>query len=100
MTDKSLLVRESLTYGLACAETAFVAVRSEAGEKISGSVIVPSALPTGWSDQFLSAAAGAKPMMAFAAAPPPSAAQPMGVGAALGVSRRRLCSGIDFRRAP
>jgi Ca-activated chloride channel family protein len=83
---KGRLVRESLTYGLACAETAFVAVRTEAGERVSGSVIVPSALPAGWSDPFLTRAAapGVGVSMALAAAPPPSAAgEPKGAGAGL-----------------
>ena len=47
---RNLLVREALDYGLACSETAFVAVRKEAGRVIEGSVVVPNALPAGWSD--------------------------------------------------
>jgi Ca-activated chloride channel family protein len=54
-----LLVRESLRYGVACAETAFVAVRKEAGEPVEARVIVPNALPSGWSEDFLSLGAGA-----------------------------------------
>jgi len=50
---RSLLVREALEYGLLCAETAFVAVRTEAGQPIEGTVPVASALPAGWSDRFL-----------------------------------------------
>jgi Ca-activated chloride channel family protein len=50
---RSLLVREALEYGLVCAETAFVAVRTEAGQPIEGTVPVASALPVGWSDSFL-----------------------------------------------
>ena len=77
---KGLLIREALAYGLASAETAFVAVRSEAGEPISGSVVVPGALPSGWSDGFLSVARAAAPMgpLSLAAAPNVSAARPKG----------------------
>lgn len=53
---RGLLVAEALQYGLACSETAFVAVRSEAGQPVEGSVAVASALPSGWSDEFLSVA--------------------------------------------
>src|SRR5205823_9270009 len=49
---KRLLVREALDYGLACAETAFVAVRTEAGQPVAGTVAVANALPAGWSPQF------------------------------------------------
>jgi len=50
---RSLLVREALEYGLASAETAFVAVRAEAGQPVEGTVPVASALPLGWSGHFL-----------------------------------------------
>jgi len=49
---RNLLVREAVDYGLACSETAFVAVRKEAGQVIEGSVVVPNALSAGWSDDF------------------------------------------------
>ncbi|MCW3054155.1 MAG: Vault protein inter-alpha-trypsin [Chthonomonadales bacterium] len=51
-TLRSLLAREALDYGLASAETAFVAVRTKAGEKVEGTVAIPNALPHGWSDRF------------------------------------------------
>lgn len=54
---KPLLVRESLRYGIPCAETAFVAVRREKGKPVEGHVIVANALPAGWSEQFLSTGA-------------------------------------------
>lgn len=47
-----LLVQEALTYGLASAETAFVATRTEAGEPVAGTVAVANALPAGWSEGF------------------------------------------------
>jgi Ca-activated chloride channel family protein len=50
---RSLLVREALEYGLLSAETAFVAVRTEAGQPVEGTVPVAGALPVGWSDLFL-----------------------------------------------
>ena len=52
MALRDLLVREALDYGLACSETAFVAVRKEAGRVIEGVVAVANALPAGWSDRF------------------------------------------------
>ena len=50
---RSLLVREALDYGLASAETAFVAARTEAGKPVEGTVPVANALPLGWTDHFL-----------------------------------------------
>jgi Ca-activated chloride channel family protein len=50
---RSLLVREALEYGLASAETAFVAVRTEAGKPVEGTVPVANALPLGWVEHFL-----------------------------------------------
>jgi Ca-activated chloride channel family protein len=48
---RGLLARESLEYGIASAETAFVAVRTEAGQKVEQTVAVANALPYGWSEQ-------------------------------------------------
>ncbi|MGQ9555242.1 MAG: VIT domain-containing protein [Anaerolineae bacterium] len=67
-----LLVREALYYGIASAETAFVAVRKEAGKPVEGTVPVANALPQGWSADFLSPAPGVR--MARAAFAPPSQA--------------------------
>lgn len=50
---RSLLLREALDYGLASSETAFVAVRAEAGKSVEGTVLVANALPAGWSGDFL-----------------------------------------------
>ena len=50
---RDLLVSEALTYGLASAETAFVAIRHEAGERVAGTIVVANALPSGWSPGFL-----------------------------------------------
>jgi Ca-activated chloride channel family protein len=47
---RALLVEESLLFGLASAETAFVAVRSEPGKPIESAVIVGNALPAGWAE--------------------------------------------------
>ncbi len=92
---RPLLVRESLEYGIACAETSFIAVRQEAGEPIEGATIVANALPAGWDPGFrtMRGGAGRGRMMTksmpgaavtrdaglgfadtFAAAPPPSPA--------------------------
>jgi len=54
---KGLLVRESLRYGAACSETAFVAVRKEKGKPVEAFVPVGNALASGWSEEFLSAGA-------------------------------------------
>lgn len=51
---RDLLAQEALDYGLVCSETAFVAVRKEAGRVIEGSVAIANALPAGWSDRFVS----------------------------------------------
>ena len=58
-----LLIQESLDYGLICSETAFVAVRQEAGQRVETRLIVPNAKPAEWSDTFLSTA------QSFGAAP-------------------------------
>ncbi len=52
---RPLLVQEALTYGLASAETAFIATRSEAGKPVTATVNVANALPAGWSAEFLGA---------------------------------------------
>ena len=75
---RELLVREALGCGLASSETAFVAVRSEAGRVVEGRVAVANALPAGWSEDFLMppgyAGAGLGMLCASLAppAPPPS----------------------------
>ncbi len=71
---RDLLVREALDYGLACSETAFVAVRKEAGRVIEGSVAVANALPAGWSDDFIGASASRLPSIALACHAPPKKA--------------------------
>jgi Ca-activated chloride channel family protein len=73
---RDLLVREALDYGLASAETAFVAARTERGRPVEGTVPVANALPSGWSDAFLarSISGGHQVMLATAAAPMPAAA--------------------------
>ncbi len=90
---KPLLVRESLSYGIACAETAFVAVRTEAGKPVEATAVVANALPSGWSEDFLSrpaavgvgysgAVPGAAPsfaMLSPAPAPPRSMAKATGL---------------------
>jgi Ca-activated chloride channel family protein len=58
---RELLVQESLDYGLASAETAFVAVRQEADKPVEGTVAVANALPSGWDGSFLT---GPTPMQA------------------------------------
>jgi Ca-activated chloride channel homolog len=69
---RGLLVSEALLYGLACSETAFVAVRKEKGQPVEGTVAVANALPAGWSDKFVSAPGGAVYASAMMAPPMPS----------------------------
>ncbi|MBI3989468.1 MAG: VWA domain-containing protein [candidate division NC10 bacterium] len=64
---RGLLVREALHYGLACSETAFVAVRLEAGKLVEERVLVANALPSGWSESFITS----RMHVAFLASPPP-----------------------------
>ena len=61
---RKLLVDEALHYGLACSETAFVAVRTEAGKPVEAQVVVANALPAGWSETFLARPAFGGPMLA------------------------------------
>lgn len=72
---RDLLVAEALHYGLASAETAFVAVRKEAGERVAGTVEVANALPAGWSAAFAGGAARPR-MLTFAAMPLAAAPSP------------------------
>ena len=68
---RALLVAEALRYRLASAETAFVAVRREAGERVAATVIVANALPAGWSPAFAAGGGGMLRMAAsFAASAP------------------------------
>lgn len=81
---RALLVRESLEYGLASAETAFVAVRTEAGHAPEEQVIVPNALPAGWDASFGSIASSPARYFLSAsasapAAPPPPSAMSLGL---------------------
>jgi Ca-activated chloride channel family protein len=55
---RTLLVREALAAGLPSSETAFVAVRSEAGQVVGQTVVVANALPAGWSEGFIGGAPG------------------------------------------
>lgn len=93
---KDLLVGEALAYGLASAETAFVAVRSEAGKVVEETVAVANALPAEWSGAFATATLSAPAaytgsptrmqvlsLGASAAAPPPRAAARRGLGGLL-----------------
>ena len=117
---RALLVREALHYCIACSETAFVATRTEAGQKIAGTVAVANALPAGWSDDFLMPRmrlasmampasmapmpfAGPAPASAPTGAPPPapggSGGSGFGLGgiadAARGLFRRRVSESAD-----
>ncbi len=79
---RELLVNESLRYGLLCSETAFTAIRSEAGARAEYTVAVPGAWPEGWEipGHFRSMAragggSGARPLMASPMSAPPGPAQ-------------------------
>ena len=75
---RGLLVREALRYGLASSETGFVAVRTEAGERVEDTVVVANALPAGWSDEFLSQRSVAVSAVMHKLVAHPQAAFPMG----------------------
>lgn len=49
---REALAQESLAAGIVSMETAFVAVRSEAGQKLSETLVVPSMRPRGWDGEF------------------------------------------------
>jgi Ca-activated chloride channel homolog len=49
-TLAGLICRESLRSGIASTETAFVAVRTEAGKSVERTIIVANATPEGWED--------------------------------------------------
>jgi Ca-activated chloride channel family protein len=70
---RRLLVREALAHGLASSETAFVAVRSERGKPVEGTVLVANALPSGWSERFLGGGAGYSGGTMFACLAAPAA---------------------------
>ncbi|HKB01369.1 MAG TPA: VIT domain-containing protein [Gemmataceae bacterium] len=69
---KPLLVQESLAFGIPSAETAFVATRTEAGRRLGETLVVASALPAGWSDEFAIGGAGGKRRSALRLAAAPS----------------------------
>jgi Ca-activated chloride channel family protein len=45
---RPLFVQESLIFGLPSSETAFVAVRTESGQRVGETLVVPNAVPEGW----------------------------------------------------
>jgi Ca-activated chloride channel family protein len=55
---RDVVVRESLKYQVISAETAFIAVRTEPGRTIEEQVIIPNALPSGWSESFVTSYSG------------------------------------------
>ena len=55
---RDLLVSESLAYQLPSSVVSFVAVRTEAGQKVQATVAVANALPAGWSDAFVRRGSG------------------------------------------
>ena len=59
---REILVRESLAGGVPCSETAFIAVRTEAGQVVTETRIVANAQPQGWKgDVDVLAAGGSGP---------------------------------------
>ncbi len=49
---REALAQESISAGIVSTETAFVAVRSEAGQRVSETLVVPSMRPRGWVGDF------------------------------------------------
>ncbi len=83
---RNLIVEESINYGIASSETAFIAVYNKAGKPVKATVLVPNALPDGWSDQFETQISCCK------SAPAPSMGMPAGGIAASPLSRSKLVS--------
>ncbi len=67
---RGLLVRESLAAGVPSSETAFVAVRTEAGQPVTETRVVANALPTGWTNGFAVGGTGGM-LLACLSAPAP-----------------------------
>ena len=67
---RNLIVEESMNYGIASSETAFIAIYNKAGKPVEATVLVPNALPDGWSAQFEQTVSCAKSMPAPAQTPP------------------------------
>ena len=102
---RSLLVREALEYGLASAETAFVAVRKEKGKPVEGTVPVANALPLGWADHFLASpgimkSATGAPGVSYAAMSAPDALRVFRVRPGFLGRRDQLASIIPFTPEP
>lgn len=76
---KKLLVRESLEYGIASAETAFIAVHTAEGERVQETVPVANALPAGWSEGFAAPRGAMFRKAYFAPAPASPPPPPSGV---------------------
>jgi Ca-activated chloride channel family protein len=98
-----LLVEESLAHQVPCSETAFVAVRAEAGEKATQTVEVANALPAGWSEDFSLMAPAAAPStrsMVQTAAFQMRAAPPMASLGAAGPSADTLFQKVVRTFAP
>lgn len=83
---RNLIVEESMNYGIASSETAFIAVYNQAGKPVEATVLVPNALPDGWSGEFETAVSCCKP------APAPSMSMPAGGIAASPLSRSKSAS--------
>ncbi len=91
---RNLIVEESMNYGIASSETAFIAVYNKAGKPVEATVLVPNALPDGWSDQFETQ------ISCCQTAPAPSMGKPAGGIAASPLSRAKMSSKkIDSSRA-
>ncbi len=89
---RGLLVSEALLYGLACSETAFVAVRKEKGQPVEGTVAVVNALPAGWSGRFVSPPGAVLYQSAMMSSPSPSVSPSLrsaGLGAMPAMFRKR-----------
>lgn len=89
---RALLRDEALAYQLASSETAFVATRREAGQVVEGTAPVASALPSGWSPDFISQPAAGRGVMgatlpAQALPAPALSVAPGGMGLTQGLSQ-------------
>lgn len=94
-------MRGALDFGPACSETGFVAVRTEAGRPVEGTVFVANALPSGWSEHFLTfpMAAPQRALQSLLASAPALAAPDPAAAASLHPLEAAVTSSVPARRS-
>lgn len=92
---RNLIVEESLNYGIASSETAFIAVYHKAGKPVEATVLVPNALPDGWSGEFVTDVSCCKPAPAASMAMPAGGIAANPLKRAKAVFKKDRSLGID-----